>query len=30
MGAYAALTTAGKEVHVYGVDGAPEAKKVIS
>ena len=28
MGAYAALTTAGKEVYVYGVDGAPEAKKV--
>ena len=30
MGAYAALTTAGKEVYVYGVDGAPEAKKVIA
>ena len=30
MGAYASLTTAGKEVYVYGVDGAPEAKKVIA
>lgn len=30
MGAYAALTTAGKDVYVYGVDGAPEAKQVIA
>lgn len=30
MGAYAALTTAGKEAYIYGVDGAPEAKKAIS
>lgn len=30
MGAFAALTTAGKEAFVYGVDGAPEAKQAIS
>lgn len=30
MGAYAALSTAGKEAYIYGVDGAPEAKKVIA
>jgi len=30
MGAYAAITTAGKDVSIYGVDGNPEAKKVIS
>lgn len=30
MGAYAALVTAGKDVYVYGVDGAPEAKQVIA
>jgi len=30
MGAYAALTTAGKEANIYGVDGAPEAKEVIA
>ncbi|MGN0405798.1 MAG: sugar ABC transporter substrate-binding protein [Bariatricus sp.] len=30
MGAYAALTTSGKNVYIYGVDGNPEAKKVIS
>lgn len=30
MGAFAAITTAGADVKVYGVDGAPEAKEVIS
>lgn len=30
MGAYAAITSAGKQVYVYGVDGAPEAKKVVA
>lgn len=30
MGAYAAATTANKEVFIYGVDGAPEAKEVIA
>ncbi|MGL5437568.1 MAG: substrate-binding domain-containing protein [Lachnospiraceae bacterium] len=29
MGAYAAVTTSGGETAIYGVDGAPEAKKVI-
>lgn len=29
MGAYAAVTTSGGEVAIYGVDGAPEAKQVI-
>lgn len=29
MGAYAAVTTAGGETAIYGVDGAPEAKQVI-
>lgn len=30
MGAFAAATTAGKEVAIYGVDGAPEAKQAIA
>lgn len=30
MGAYAAVSTANKEVGIYGVDGNPEAKQVIS
>lgn len=30
MGAFAAITTSGADVKVYGVDGAPEAKQVIS
>ncbi len=30
MGAFAAITTAGLDVKIYGVDGAPEAKQVIS
>lgn len=30
MGAFAALTTAGKDAYIYGVDGAPEAKQAIS
>ncbi|MDD3140094.1 MAG: sugar ABC transporter substrate-binding protein [Lachnospiraceae bacterium] len=30
MGAFAAVTTAGVDVKVYGVDGAPEAKTVIA
>lgn len=30
MGAYAAITTSGGNVNIYGVDGNPEAKKVIS
>lgn len=30
MGAYAACTTSGADVAIYGVDGAPEAKQVIA
>ena len=30
MGAYAACTTSGANVAIYGVDGAPEAKQVIA
>jgi ribose transport system substrate-binding protein len=30
MGAYAACTTSGANVSIYGVDGAPEAKQVIA
>lgn len=30
MGAYAACTTSGANVSIYGVDGAPEAKEVIA
>lgn len=30
MGAYAACTTSGAKVFIYGVDGAPEAKQVIA
>lgn len=30
MGAYAAITTNGAEVNIYGVDGNPEAKSVIA
>lgn len=30
MGAYAACTTAGANVAIYGVDGAPESKQVIA
>lgn len=30
MGAYAACTTSGKNVYIYGVDGAPETKQVIA
>lgn len=30
MGAFAAMTTAGKDAYIYGVDGAPEAKQAIS